>query len=62
MSGIDLITTLRDLAVQTPMILLVSQPNPAVSARATKAEIPIVEKPLLGDTLVDRIREACGQN
>src|SRR5579863_8631852 len=51
MSGMELIATLRGLAVQTPMLLLTSQPNPAVSARAAKAEIPIVEKPLLGDTL-----------
>jgi two-component system, LuxR family, response regulator FixJ len=62
MSGMELIATLRGLAVQTPMLLLTSQPNPAVSARAAKAEIPIVEKPLLGDTLEDKIREACGQN
>jgi hypothetical protein len=55
----ELIAKLRDLKVQTPMILLISQPNRAVSARAAKAEVPIVEKPLLGNTLVDKIREAC---
>jgi hypothetical protein len=48
--------------VSTPAILLVSHPNAAVSVRATKAEIPIVEKPLIGDGLVDKIREACGRN
>lgn len=62
MSGLDLITKLRDLKVPTPMILLVSHPNPAVSARATKAEVPIVEKPLIGNGLVDKIREACGRS
>jgi two-component system, LuxR family, response regulator FixJ len=59
MSGLDLITKLRDLKVRTPVILLISHPNPAVSARATKANVPIVEKPLIGNGLIDKIREAC---
>ena len=60
MSGLDLITKLRDLKVRTPVILLISHPNPAISARATKANVPIVEKPLIGNGLIDKIREACG--
>jgi two-component system response regulator FixJ len=62
MNGMELIAKLRDLHVWTPAILLVSHSNPAVTARAAKAEIPIVEKPLFGNPLVDKIREACGQN
>jgi len=50
---------LRDRDVLTPTILLISDPNPALSARAVAAGVPIVEKPLLGNVLVDRIREAC---
>ncbi len=60
MSGMELIETLRSRQVSTPAILLVSHPNAAVSARAAKAAIPIVEKPLLGNALMERIREACG--
>lgn len=59
MSGMELITRLRTLEVRTPAILLVSQPNLAVAARAAKAAVPIVEKPLLGNALLERIREAC---
>ena len=59
MSGMELITRLRTLEVQTPAILLISQPNPTVAARAAKAAVPIVEKPLFGNTLLERIREAC---
>lgn len=60
MSGIDLIAKLRGQKVLTPAILLVSNPaNSVLSARAAKAGVPIVEKPLLGNTLVDMIREAC---
>jgi FixJ family two-component response regulator len=59
MSGMQLITRLRTLQVQTPAILLISQPNPSVAVRAAKAAVPIVEKPLFGNALLERIREAC---
>ncbi len=59
MTGLELIRTLRDRQVATPAILIISQPNAALSARAAKARVPIVEKPLLGNALVERIREAC---
>lgn len=58
-NGMELIAKLREQKVLTPAILLISHPNPAVSARAAVAKVPIVEKPLLGNALVDRIREAC---
>jgi two-component system, LuxR family, response regulator FixJ len=59
MSGIELIEALRRRHLLAPAILVVSYPNSAVSERAAKAAIPIVEKPLLGNALVERIREAC---
>jgi len=62
LSGMELIAKLRALEVRTPAILLISQPNAAVAARAAKAAVPIVEKPLLGNALLDQIREACGRN
>jgi two-component system, LuxR family, response regulator FixJ len=62
MNGMELIAKLRDLKIQTPAILLISHPNPALSARAAIAGVPVVEKPLLSDTLVDKIREACARN
>ena len=54
MNGMELIAKLRDLKIQTPAILLISHPNPALSARAAIAGVPVVEKPLLSDTLVDK--------
>jgi two-component system, LuxR family, response regulator FixJ len=62
MTGLELIGRLRALNVQTPVILLISHPNPAVSARAAKAQVAIIEKPLFGDALIDKIREACGRS
>jgi len=59
MNGLELIAKLRAQKVSTPAVLLVSHPNPVVSARAKMAKVPIVEKPLFGNTLVDQIRKVC---
>lgn len=58
MSGIELIGKLRERNIAAPAILTVSQPSAALSVRAANAHVPIVEKPLLGNALLDRIREA----
>lgn len=59
MNGMELIAELREQKIETPAILIASHSTAALAARAAKAGIPIVEKPLLGNALVDRIREAC---
>lgn len=59
MSGMEFIAKLRERQIATPAILIISQPNDVLSARAAKAQVPIVEKPLLNNMLVDKIREAC---
>jgi two-component system, LuxR family, response regulator FixJ len=61
MSGLEVIAKLRDRRVAAPAILIISQPSAALSVRAAKAKVPIVEKPFLGNTLVERIREACAR-
>lgn len=61
MTGMELIAKLRDHNILTPAILIISHPSAALSARAATAGVPIVEKPLLGNMLLDRIREACGR-
>ena len=59
MSGMDLIATLRERKVSIPAILVISQPNKVLSARAAEARVPIIEKPLFNDALVEKIREVC---
>jgi two-component system, LuxR family, response regulator FixJ len=59
MTGMELVDALRQRHIATPVILIISHPSAALSARAQKAAVPIVEKPLLGNALVERIREAC---
>src|SRR5215211_4307977 len=58
MNGLDLVAKLRDRRVSVPAILITSHPSAAVSNRAADAGIPIVEKPLLGNALIDSIRAA----
>ena len=62
MSGMEVISELRGRNVTAPAILILSQPNRALSARAAKAHVPIIEKPLLNNALVETIREVCGTN
>ena len=59
MSGMELIAELRRRKVSTPAILIISQPNKVLSARVAEACVPIVEKPLLNNALVEKIRELC---
>jgi two-component system, LuxR family, response regulator FixJ len=61
MTGLELIDALRLRHIAKPAILIISHPNDAVTVRAVKASVPIVEKPLLSNALLERIREACGR-
>jgi len=59
MNGMDVIAALRERKVLTPAILVISQANKVLIARAAEAHVPIIEKPLLNDALVEKIREVC---
>ena len=61
MTGMELIKRLRERDVLAPAILIISAPSAALTARAACANVPIVEKPFLGNTLLERIREACAR-
>ena len=60
MNGLDLVARLREQQRAVPVILITSHPPRAVVARADRAGVPIVEKPLLGNALQDMIREVIG--
>jgi FixJ family two-component response regulator len=57
MNGMDLIAKLREEQVAVPVLLITTHPPPALRRRAQEADVRIVEKPLLGNVLVDRIRD-----
>jgi FixJ family two-component response regulator len=60
MSGLDLIAHLRAQKVAAPALLITSHPSTALRDQASQAGVSIVEKPLLGNTLLDEIRKALG--
>jgi FixJ family two-component response regulator len=62
MTGMELIGRLRTRHISAPAILITSQPNKELTARAARADVLIVEKPLLCDALLDRIRDACSSD
>jgi two-component system, LuxR family, response regulator FixJ len=56
--ALRLIDQLRGRGVDLPAVLIVTNPGQDVRKRATAAGIAIVEKPLLGDALLDAVRHA----
>jgi FixJ family two-component response regulator len=57
-NGLHSIMQLRARRFSAPAILVISQPSPSLRKEAEKAGVPIVEKPLLGNGLLDTIRDA----
>jgi FixJ family two-component response regulator len=58
MDGLALLDQLRARGAKPPAILITSHPSEAVQRLALAAGMTIVEKPLLGDTLINAIRNA----
>lgn len=61
MDGLHLLAALRDRAVRLPAVLITSNPSPGLRRRASAVDVPIVEKPLLGNALLDAIRLALSE-
>jgi two-component system, LuxR family, response regulator FixJ len=58
MSGLELIAAMRRRHVDAPAILITTHPSIILRERAARAGIPIVEKPLLGNALLERVQAA----
>jgi FixJ family two-component response regulator len=58
MTGLELISHLRNREFLAPAILITSHPYSELRIRAANAGVTIVEKPLLGGVLLDNIRMA----
>jgi two-component system response regulator FixJ len=56
MTGMDVVAALRNRRIAMPAILITSHPTITLQERAAQAGVPIVEKPLLGNALIDRVR------
>ena len=58
MNGLDLLVELRKRKIDLPAILITTHPSSEVRHRAALAGVPLIEKPLLNDTLFQGIRAA----
>lgn len=57
MTGLELAVELRKRQITAPMLLITTHPTAILKERAAKSGIPIIEKPLLGNTLLETIRD-----
>lgn len=60
MTGLELLSELRGCGVTLPAFLITGHPSVAVRQRAAEAGVLIVEKPLLGNGLLETIGGAVG--
>ena len=56
--GLAVLAELRSRGVTMPAILITSAPTESIRRRAAAARVPIVEKPIFGNGLIDTIRAA----
>lgn len=61
LTGMDAVAKLRRKGVTTPVILITSLPSAELKDRARLRAIEVVEKPLLGNQLIESIRKAIGR-
>jgi FixJ family two-component response regulator len=62
MNGLDLLDLLRERDIKMPAILITTHPSAVIRRRAASAGVPLIEKPLLNDTLFQCIRSALGDD
>jgi FixJ family two-component response regulator len=55
-SGLELLHRLRARKVTLPAVLITTHPPSSLRIHAAAADVPIVEKPLLRDELIDTVR------
>jgi FixJ family two-component response regulator len=60
MTGLELVAALRERGVEVPALLVSGHLTPAVTRQASAAGIPVIEKPFLGNGLIESIRAAVG--
>lgn len=60
-SGMETLRQLRDRTIDLPAILITSHPGRALREAAAHAGVPILEKPLLGETLVAAIHDVLAE-
>jgi FixJ family two-component response regulator len=59
-TGIEVVDRLRGRRIFTPVILLATAPEAALRRRAEQAGATVIEKPLIGNALTDKLHELIG--
>lgn len=62
MSGLNLLAILRRRGILVPAILISGHVTAALRDEAARGNVPLIEKPFLGDTLINQIRAAIAPN
>lgn len=56
MTGLELLAELRSRNVTLPAVLITGHPSQTLRDRASKVGVPVIDKPLLGNCLIETIR------
>jgi FixJ family two-component response regulator len=57
-SGLEALAQLRRRGSRLPAVVITSHPGPRLRSAAASAGVPILEKPLMGEGLVNSVRAA----
>ena len=60
MTGLELVAALREQGVKVPALLISGCLTPTVTRQALGAGVPVIEKPFLGNGLIESISAAVG--
>ncbi|MBI4275328.1 MAG: response regulator [Rhizobiales bacterium] len=58
MNGLELLRKLREQRVQTPAVFITGKADATIRERAAAIDIPLIEKPFIGNILLDTIQSA----
>ena len=60
MQGLELVAALRKQGVNVPAVLISGHVTPALTRQASDADIPVIEKPFLGNQLIEILHTLLG--
>ena len=60
MTGFELVAALRKEGSEVPVILISGNVTPALKTRASNLGVPVIEKAIMGDGLIELIRTTIG--
>jgi FixJ family two-component response regulator len=60
MTGFELVAALRKEGSEIPVILISGNVTPALKTRASNLGVPVIEKAIMGDGLIELIRTTIG--